>query len=206
MSAGSSTILSDHINSFVASTLTSELNGNALRSFDVTIHADYSEAMCNTIGFNEASTYLISKGKISQYYERFRNVFPYCHYVFSATISTNHYSIPSDIIGTGHSNNTSTDNTNEMELHIKKRKLLFIFFALLQTRSNSILSNLAQVGPLGTWSKGFQQPGSKSLSGAFSSDLRTCWNDQDICYERLVPSFNKELKGEVTITAAFDNY
>ena len=84
--------------------------------------------------------------------------------------------------------------------------ILFIFFAMLRTKSQMLMRHWAQVEPFGYFGKGVQQPGNKSFGGMFSSTLRVSLNCQDKIYDEHMPAFYEKLLEELYATGAFDNY
>ena len=128
--------------------MTTELGNEEIQSFAEMLDRDYEAAMKACVGFVIPCSNLLPMDRFEEYYVQFRNKFPRCHYNFSLIASSRYYSIPSD---------TTPDDGNE--LHRKQHNILLLFFGLIRTKSNRLLSHWAQVDSFGHFFKGHQQPG-----------------------------------------------
>ena len=207
-----------NVESFRAA-IASELDKDNLQDFANKVDKEYAEAIESCYGFCEVKGYLMDPTRCSEYYEELRERFPLCHLIFATIVSTRQFSVsslatpsntePSNSTAIPNAEKSDDDNAptpNDNQLHKKERMMLFLFLALLRTRSRYLLSHWASIEPLGHYFKGHQQPGRNSLSGSFSMTLRTCWARQKVIYDKYIPTFNQELEAEQTTFGSYDNH
>ena len=194
-----------------------ELHKNELEKFANEIDKEYEDALIGCVDFSPVTSFLIEPDRFAEFYNDFFERFPLCHYIFAMVVSTRYYTIPSlaqaslddDMMDVQNADDDEDEELNEeedKELHRKQRMILFLFLALIRTRSRHLLANWSTVEPLGHWFKGNQQPSRKSLAGGFTSTLQTCWKRQNAILKKYMPSFNEKLKCEPSMYGAFDNY
>ena len=77
---------------------------------------------------------------------------------------------------------------------------------MIRAKSNRLLKHYAMIEPFAYFSKGYQQPGRRCLSGSLSSTLRTSMKRIKTIYDRCLPTFNDTLSGTMRCHGAFDNH
>ena len=77
---------------------------------------------------------------------------------------------------------------------------------MIRAKSNRLLRHYAMIEPFAHFSKGYQQPGRRGLSGSLSSTLKTSMKRIKTMYDRCLPTFNDQLSGTMRSHGAFDNH
>ena len=92
------------------------------------------------------------------------------------------------------------------ELHFKERIIVYLCIGLIRAKNRLLLRNYAMIEPFAYFSKGYQQPGRRTIAGGFTSTLPTCWKRIKAIYDKCLPSFNERLTAETRCHGAFDNH
>ena len=168
------------------------------------IDADYEQAISDRFSkFGPARDYLISTEKITEYYNMIKVIFKHLHYSMATLMSSRYYSIDVSLP-------PEDDEIEEMgkieELHHKERIIVFLCLGMIRAKSNRLLKHYAMIEPFAYFSKGYQQPGRRCLSGSLSSTLRTSMKRIKTIYDRCLPTFNDTLSGTMRCHGAFDNH
>ena len=192
------------VDKLVRSAIDAEMERGDTIALANSIDSDYEKAICERFStFGYAREYLISKEKITQYYQMLKSIFKHLHYAIATLISTRYYSIDVSVPPEDDEN----EEMGEMEeLHYKERIIVFLCLGMIRAKSNRLLKHYAMIEPFAYFSKGLQQPGRQSLSGSLSSTLRTSMKNIKEIYDRCLPTFNDQLSGTMRCHGAFDNH
>ena len=188
----------------VRSAIDAEMERGDTIALAKSIDADYENAICDRFStFGPAREYLISKEKITEYYNSIKVIFKHLHYAMATLMSSRYYSIDVSI--------PPEDEENEEmgaieELHHKERIIVFLCLGMIRAKSNRLLRHYAMIEPFAYFSKGYQQPGRRCLSGSLSSTLKTSMKRIKTIYDRCLPTFNDQLSGTKRCHGAFDNH
>ena len=134
------------------------------------VDADYEEAISNTFSnFRRARHYLLSPEKIKEYYDIIKSKFRYLHYAMAIFMSSKYYSINVAL---------PEDEDDEMmsedeEIHFKERLIVFLCLGMIRAKSRLLLRHYAIIEPFAYFSKGYQQPGRRTMTGGLNSTLPT---------------------------------
>ena len=167
------------------------------------VDADYEEAISNTFSnFRRAHHYLLSPEKIKEYYDIIKSKFRYLHYAMAIFMSSKYYSINVAL---------SEDEDDEMmsedeEIHFKERLIVFLCLSMIRAKSRLLLRHYAIIEPFAYFSKGYQQPGRRTMTGGLNSTLPTSMKQLKKIYKRCLPTFNDRLAGTMRCHGAFDNH
>ena len=182
--------------------LVDELSGDNLEKYSNAVDTKYQSEMSDRLSdWWKASSYLTSDPDIAVFYNDLKEQFPMCHFVFACAVSTRSYQV-----STWSVLQPREEEDEGEQLHRKQRMILYVFFGLLRTRNRNLLLHYSMVEPLANWFKGLQQPGRRSISGGFNSDLRRTWKRLGEMYDQCIPTFNEKLQSTERCHGALDNH
>ena len=194
--------------------MSAEMSSDDVKSYANYVDGHYRDAMELVAGsFVEGGPDLLPPGQIFEFYLRFQSTFPLCHSLMKIVVETGHYKFPErelptddDVDGISEANDWANEEVGAPRLEDKERKILFLFLALIRTRSRNLLKYWSHIEPLAFYFKGYRLPGRASMSGGFNSTLDTCWKEQEELHSRMQPSFLQKLRGTQRMFVAFDNH
>ena len=97
-------------------------------------------------------------------------------------------------------------NNKDDMMHFKKRLIVFLCLSMIRAKSRLLLRHYAIIEPFAYFSKGFQQPGRRTMTGGLNSTLHTSMKRLKEVYERCLPTFNDRLAVTMRCHGAFDNH
>eukprot|EP00984_Skeletonema_dohrnii_P009331 scaffold3571_cov78-Skeletonema_dohrnii-CCMP3373.AAC.3 len=183
--------------------ISKELTSEELVRFASMIDNDYRERMLDLYSdFSEATPYLISEEQHRQYHNQLKRTFPNTYRVLHTIASSKYFPLQQKNVDDDMSTNCGDDNL----LQTKERQLLFVFYALLRTKSRNHLNHWSQVDSLARCYKGHQQPGGKNFAGSFHSTLPTSLKKQQDLYLLGSQRMSDKLRRLAHVSGAFDNH